>query len=217
MRTASRSLRQPRIAGKSYYGECSACTTHAPHVDEIWPLEEALDSGELSRDHVTPKMFCVQAATSTAHVKSCSYIGYRFSGKMAVAESSRAIIRTPMPIKDLKRSKRRRAEQADRTSTTDKPAKPLADQLAWRPVNTSSFAGMDDGGGMMMFEELDGVDVAWDEDLAGRKVARFVVSDRSACTFAQIDKSLSRGWRARNGRARRGRSQHLQMRMSRLR
>ena len=52
----------------------------------------------------------------------------------------------------------------------------LPAQLKWRSIKTSVFAGMDEGGGMMMLEELDDVDVDWQEDEEGRKVARFVVS-----------------------------------------
>jgi hypothetical protein len=37
------------------------------------------------------------------------------------------------------------------------------------------MGGFDDGGGMMMFEELDGVDVHWEEGLNGQKVAKFLV------------------------------------------
>jgi ATP-dependent RNA helicase DDX24/MAK5 len=49
--------------------------------------------------------------------------------------------------------------------------------LKWRKVETAreAFAGMDEGGGMMMLEELDDVDVEWEEDGRGGKVARFVV------------------------------------------
>jgi ATP-dependent RNA helicase DDX24/MAK5 len=36
-------------------------------------------------------------------------------------------------------------------------------------------AGFDDGGGMMMFEELEGVDVQWEEGLNGQKTAKFLV------------------------------------------
>lgn len=57
-----------------------------------------------------------------------------------------------------------------------------ADSLKWKAVKTASFAGMDEGGGMMMLEELDGVDVEWEQDDNGSKIARFVVSD-SAFTY----------------------------------
>ena len=50
-----------------------------------------------------------------------------------------------------------------------------ADSLAWKPVNTSNIVGIDDGGGMMMLEELDDVGVEWEENETGTKVARFVV------------------------------------------
>lgn len=50
-----------------------------------------------------------------------------------------------------------------------------ADELSWIEIKTSQFAGMDEGGGMMMLEELDDVGVEWDEE-GGTKIARFVVS-----------------------------------------
>lgn len=51
-----------------------------------------------------------------------------------------------------------------------------ADSLQWKAVkNTASFAGIDEGGGMMMLEELDDVGVEWTEE-GGAKIAKFVVS-----------------------------------------
>jgi ATP-dependent RNA helicase DDX24/MAK5 len=47
--------------------------------------------------------------------------------------------------------------------------------LKWKPVKTGPVAGFDDGGGMMMFEELEGVDVQWEEGLNGQKTAKFLV------------------------------------------
>lgn len=49
------------------------------------------------------------------------------------------------------------------------------DSLAWKPVNTSNIVGIDDGGGMMMLEELEDVGVEWEEAETGTKVAHFVV------------------------------------------
>ena len=50
------------------------------------------------------------------------------------------------------------------------------DSLRWKSVKTTHLPGMDDGGGMMMLEELEGVGVEWEEGEGGRKTARFVVS-----------------------------------------
>lgn len=58
-----------------------------------------------------------------------------------------------------------------------------ADALKWKSVKTASFGGMDEGGGMMMLEELDGVGIEWEEDQNGSKVARFVVR--------QLDRTVS--------------------------
>lgn len=68
------------------------------------------------------------------------------------------------------------------TGSMDKPkikssrSRVSADSLKWKSVRTQPFAGMDEGGGMMMFEELDGVGVEWEEDINGSKTAKFVVS-----------------------------------------
>ena len=132
--------------------------------------------------------------------------------KMAFAESSSTSHSKEvanMSIRDLKRAKRRRTEQASRSSSSQKATKSLVDGLGWRPVNTSSFAGMDDGGGMMMFEELDGVDVAWDEDQSGRKVARFVVSGLHKRS-PLIDLGRSSPQSTRTGRGSRERAHYVQ-------
>ncbi|WVQ78919.1 ATP-dependent RNA helicase MAK5 [Cryptococcus sp. DSM 104549] len=58
------------------------------------------------------------------------------------------------------------------------PRKRLAaNTLTWKPVKTSSFSGVDGGGGMMMLEELDDVGIEWEEQEGGRKVARFVEAE----------------------------------------
>lgn len=50
-----------------------------------------------------------------------------------------------------------------------------AASLPWKSMkNTASFAGIDEGGGMMMLEELDDVGVEWEEE-GGARIARFVV------------------------------------------
>lgn len=60
--------------------------------------------------------------------------------------------------------------------TADKKPKKYAaaDSLTWKPVKTSSFSGIDGGGGMMMLEELEDVGIEWEEADGGRKVAKFV-------------------------------------------
>lgn len=50
-----------------------------------------------------------------------------------------------------------------------------SDSLKWKPVKTAPVAGFDEGGGMMMLEELDDVDVEWEEGMNGQKVAKFIV------------------------------------------
>ncbi|KAL7420114.1 ATP-dependent RNA helicase [Cryptotrichosporon argae] len=52
-----------------------------------------------------------------------------------------------------------------------------AGELRWRAVPTSGV-GMDEGGGMLELEELDGVGIEW-EEVAGRKVARFVADEQA--------------------------------------
>lgn len=67
-------------------------------------------------------------------------------------------------------------------STAKSPRERLAaDSLQWKAVkNTASFAGIDEGGGMMMLEELDDVGVEWTEE-NGAKIAKFVVSRCIRC------------------------------------
>ncbi|ORX35309.1 P-loop containing nucleoside triphosphate hydrolase protein [Kockovaella imperatae] len=68
-----------------------------------------------------------------------------------------------------------------------------AEDLQWKPVQMPSFAGMDGGGGMMMLEELDGVDVTWEEDLAGRKIARFVSAGEPSRKGKEKEHEASQG------------------------
>ncbi|OCF44081.1 ATP-dependent RNA helicase MAK5 [Kwoniella heveanensis CBS 569] len=63
------------------------------------------------------------------------------------------------------------------TSTSKSRTRLAAESLKWKPVHTSSFSGVDGGGGMMMLEELEDVGIEWEEDVGGRKVARFVASE----------------------------------------
>lgn len=50
-----------------------------------------------------------------------------------------------------------------------------AEALKWRAIETSG-AMLDEGGGMMMLEEVDGVGVEWEEDGDGGRKAVLVVS-----------------------------------------
>lgn len=93
---------------------------------------------------------------------------------------------------DLTSAKRRKVSGASTSlSTSERSAKQAlkaaapkpksggrlsTSELKWRTVPTSSISALDDGGGMMMLEELDDVGVEWDDDGRGAKVARFVVS-----------------------------------------
>lgn len=54
-----------------------------------------------------------------------------------------------------------------------------ADSLVWKSL-PASVSSLDASGGMMMFEEADGVDVRWEEDGKGGKKAVLVVSWESA-------------------------------------
>ncbi|WVW82057.1 hypothetical protein I302_104062 [Kwoniella bestiolae CBS 10118] len=81
----------------------------------------------------------------------------------------------------IKRSKMKLKSKSNTSST--QPPKPrariAANDLKWKTVNTSSFSGIDGGGGMMMLEELDDVDIEWDEGEGGSRVARFVATEGS--------------------------------------
>jgi len=72
------------------------------------------------------------------------------------------------------RSKVQRKDKRSKSSRFNIPS----DALNWKPVKTAPMGGFSDAGGMMMFEELDGVDVHWEEGLNGQKVAKFMV-----CSF----------------------------------
>ncbi|WWD16361.1 hypothetical protein CI109_100787 [Kwoniella shandongensis] len=86
-------------------------------------------------------------------------------------------------IKRKQASKRKSSHPRPSTSTSassssSKPHVRLsANSLQWKPVKTSSFSGIDGGGGMMMLEELDFVGIEWDEDEGGRKTARFIAAE----------------------------------------
>ena len=66
------------------------------------------------------------------------------------------------------------------------------DSLAWKPVNTSNIVGIDEGGGMMMLEELEDVGVEWEEGETGTKVARFVVCPCRSLHWANCKISAGR-------------------------
>ncbi|EIW66497.1 hypothetical protein TREMEDRAFT_65359 [Tremella mesenterica DSM 1558] len=53
------------------------------------------------------------------------------------------------------------------------------DALPWKTIKTTSFSGLDAGGGMMMLEELDDVAVEWVQDEGGAKKARFIPAPNS--------------------------------------
>jgi ATP-dependent RNA helicase DDX24/MAK5 len=88
-----------------------------------------------------------------------------------------------MPDRIPSSSKRRRSEAETAATSSTKVAKPTkrsrfdipSDTLKWKAVKTAPVAGFDEGGGMMMLEELEGVDIEWEEGLNGQKVARFQV------------------------------------------
>jgi ATP-dependent RNA helicase DDX24/MAK5 len=63
---------------------------------------------------------------------------------------------------DLRPSKRHKAIKNDLT----------LDELAWNVVNRPSAAGIDEEGGMLMLEEVEGVEVYYEETKNG-KIAKF--------------------------------------------
>ncbi len=88
---------------------------------------------------------------------------------------------TSTTLADLPHEKRRTRDSSSSSAQKAKNGAQLrrtrlpAETLRWKPIKATGFPGMDGGGGMMMLEELDDVDVEWEEDEEGRKVARFVV------------------------------------------
>lgn len=87
--------------------------------------------------------------------------------------------------KQKKRSKASSSAVAELKPTAPKERIPTSD-LKWRTVkNTASFAGIDEGGGMMMLEELDDVGIEWQEQ-SGAKIAKFVASASSCLTEGRL-------------------------------
>ena len=80
------------------------------------------------------------------------------------------------PLRVARQAKLKRKHPIKPPATKSNRTKLSADALPWKSVKTASFSGVDGGGGMMMLEELDDVDVEWEEHDDGRKTARFVVS-----------------------------------------
>ncbi|WVR03687.1 hypothetical protein IAU60_000682 [Kwoniella sp. DSM 27419] len=78
---------------------------------------------------------------------------------------------------DPRKSKLKRKQKSSSTAVVPRSrARLTQDELRWKPVHISSFAGIDGGGGMMMLEELDDVGIEWEEDQSGRKTAKFVAA-----------------------------------------
>ncbi|KAH8090622.1 P-loop containing nucleoside triphosphate hydrolase protein [Filobasidium floriforme] len=72
--------------------------------------------------------------------------------------------------------------KASRSKPQAKPSKVRAEELDWKKLSTDSYEGGTfdgDEGGMLLLEEVDGVDVQWEEDEAGRKKA-VLMSNKAA-------------------------------------
>lgn len=86
----------------------------------------------------------------------------------------------PKPSSKLRSQLKKRTGK--RSPAASAKTRLTADSLQWKTIkNTASFAGIDEGGGMMMLEELDDVGVEWEEE-GGARIARFVVSLSSTPT-----------------------------------
>lgn len=85
-------------------------------------------------------------------------------------------------------SKRSRLNSSDKPAKRTKSSKfhVASDSLKWKPVKGASVAGFDEGGGMMMLEELDNVAVEWEEGLNGQKVAKFIVRLDQSETYRPV-------------------------------
>lgn len=97
-------------------------------------------------------------------------------GSLSSLAQANTLASSSKPKKGNKRA--RIASSAASTSDAPKAKKDrlTAESLQWRTLKPASFSGFDDGGGMMMLEELDDVGVEWETAEGGMKVARFVVS-----------------------------------------
>ncbi|KAL1411908.1 ATP-dependent RNA helicase [Vanrija albida] len=88
----------------------------------------------------------------------------------------------------LKAKKARPAPAEEAEAEAPAPRRRIKrDDLPWKKVNTSILPGMDDGGGMMMLEELDGVGIEWEEDGRGGRTARFVESKKKGKAAAPVE------------------------------
>lgn len=68
--------------------------------------------------------------------------------------------------------------QASSSTPKAKANKIRAEELDWKKLSVDSYEGGTfdgDEGGMLLLEEVDGVDVQWEEDEAGRKKAVLMV------------------------------------------
>ncbi|KAI9632805.1 P-loop containing nucleoside triphosphate hydrolase protein [Dioszegia hungarica] len=98
-------------------------------------------------------------------------------GSLSSLAQANTLASSSKPKKGNKRA--RIASSAASTSDAPKAKKDrlTAESLQWRTLNPASFSGFDDGGGMMMLEELDDVGVEWETAEGGMKVARFVAAE----------------------------------------
>jgi hypothetical protein len=65
------------------------------------------------------------------------------------------------------------------SASTSKSSKVRAEELDWKKLSTDNYEGGTfdaDEGGMLLLEEVDGVDIQWEEDETGRKKAVLMVS-----------------------------------------
>jgi hypothetical protein len=88
-------------------------------------------------------------------------------------------------LKDSTASSSKSAKASTSSSNAaTKASKVRAEELDWKKLSTDSYEGGTfdgDEGGMLLLEEVDGVDIQWEEDEAGRKKAVLLVSLLGMC------------------------------------
>ena len=93
-------------------------------------------------------------------------------GYLPCSSSIQSKVKMSQPAQGEPSRKMRKEESKKRKRSGLESGK---EELKWRPIKVSGIAGVDAGGGMMMLEELDDVEVEWEEGEQGRRMAKLVV------------------------------------------
>jgi len=105
------------------------------------------------------------------------------SSRSFVLESLNSQRKQKKPLKSNLKTSTASSSKSQKASTSSaaasKASKVRAEELDWKKLSTDSYEGGTfdgDEGGMLLLEEVDGVDIQWEEDQAGNKKAVLLVS-----------------------------------------